>query len=92
MSKFTATERLTQLLAMIPHIAGRGYVSLDELSERFSYPRNELVSDLTDVLPYVGVAPFTPDMLVEVTIDEHRVRIDYADWFTRPLRLSMRSP
>jgi proteasome accessory factor C len=88
MSKFTATERLTRLLAMIPHIAGRGYVSLDELSKRFSYPRNELVSDLTDVLPFVGVAPFTPDMLVEVTIDEHRVRIDYADWFTRPLRLS----
>jgi proteasome accessory factor C len=87
-SRFTAAERLTRLLAMIPHVAGRGYVSLDELSARFSYPRDELVADLTDVLPYVGVAPFTPDMLVEVTIDEHRVRIDYADWFTRPLRLS----
>jgi proteasome accessory factor C len=88
MSRFTATERLTRLLAMIPHVAGRGYVSLDELSARFAYPRAELVSDLTDVLPYVGVAPFSPDTLVEVSIDEHRVRIDYADWFARPLRLS----
>jgi proteasome accessory factor C len=88
MSRFTATERLTRLLAMIPHVAGRGYVPLDDLAARFSYPRAELVADLTDVLPYVGVAPFTPDMLVEVSIDEHRVRIDYADWFTRPLRLS----
>jgi proteasome accessory factor C len=40
------------------------------------------------VLPYVGVAPFTPDALVEVVIDEDHVRIDYADWFSRPLRLS----
>jgi proteasome accessory factor C len=87
-SRFSATERLTRLLAMIPHVAGRGYVSLDELSTRFAYPRADLVADLTDVLPYVGVAPFTPDTLVEVTIDEHRVRIDYADWFVRPLRLS----
>jgi proteasome accessory factor C len=87
-SKFTAAERLTRLLAIIPHVAGRGYVSLDDLSARFSYPRADLVADLTDVLPYVGVAPFTPDTLIEVTIDEHRVRIDYADWFVRPLRLS----
>src|SRR5690606_38942063 len=47
-----------------------------------------LAADLTDVLPFVGVAPFTPDTLIEVTIDEHRVRIDYADWFARPLRLA----
>jgi len=76
------------LLAIIPHVAGQGFVSLDDLSTRFSYPRSDLVADLTDVLPYVGVAPFTPDTLIEVTIDEHRVRIDYADWFVRPLRLS----
>jgi proteasome accessory factor C len=88
MSKFTATERLTRLLAIIPHVAGRGYVSLDEVSARFAYPRAELVADLTEVLPYVGVAPFTPDTLIEVTVDEDRVRIDYADWFARPLRLS----
>jgi proteasome accessory factor C len=87
-SKFTAAERLTRLLAIIPHVAGKGYVSLDDLSARFAYPRADLVKDLTDVLPYVGVAPFTPDTLIEVTIDEHRVRIDYADWFVRPLRLA----
>jgi proteasome accessory factor C len=87
-SRFTATERLTRLLAIIPHVAGRGFVSLDDVSERFAYPRSELVADLTEVLPYVGVAPFTPDALIEVTVDEHRVRIDYADWFSRPMRLS----
>jgi proteasome accessory factor C len=88
MTRFSAAERLTRLLAIIPHVAGRGFVSIDELSARFAYPRAELVADLTDVLPYVGVAPFTPDTLVEVSIDEDRVRIDYADWFMRPLRLA----
>lgn len=88
MSRLTATDRLTRLLAIIPHVAGRGYVSLDDLARRFEYPRAELAADLTDVLPFVGVAPFTPDTLIEVTIDEHRVRIDYADWFSRPLRLA----
>ena len=68
MSRFTATERLTRLLAIIPHVAGKGYVSLDEISARFAYPRAELVADLTGVLPYVGVAPFTPDTMIEVTI------------------------
>jgi proteasome accessory factor C len=87
MSRFTASERLTRLLAVIPHVAGRGYVPLDEIVERFGYPRAELVADLTEVLPYVGVAPFTPDTLIEVTVDEDRVRIDYADWFAKPLRL-----
>ena len=88
MSRFTAGERLTRLLAVIPHVAGRGYVPLDEIVERFGYPRADLVDDLTAVLPYVGVAPFTPDTLIEVTVDEDRVRIDYADWFAKPLRLS----
>src|SRR5688572_14743688 len=88
MSRFSATERLTRLLAVIPHVAGRGYVALDDIAARFTYPRAELVADLTEVLPYVGVAPFTPDALIEVTVDEDRVRIDYADWFSRPLRLS----
>jgi proteasome accessory factor C len=87
-SRFTASERLTRLLAVIPHVAGRGYVPLDEIVERFGYPRADLVADLTEVLPYVGVAPFTPDTLIEVSVDEGNVRIDYADWFAKPLRLA----
>jgi proteasome accessory factor C len=86
-SRFTATERLTRMLAIIPHVAGRGFVSLDDIAERFSYPRDELVTDVSDVLPFVGVAPFSPDTLIEVVVDDERMRIDYADWFARPLRL-----
>jgi proteasome accessory factor C len=87
-TRFRATDRLTRLLAIIPHVAGRGFVPLDDMATRFSYPRDELVADLTQVLPFVGVAPFTPDTLIEVTVDDERMRIDYADWFSRPLRLS----
>jgi proteasome accessory factor C len=88
MTRLTAADRLTRLLAVIPHVAGRGFVPLDEIAERFDYPRAELVADLTGVLPFVGVAPFTPDALIEVDVDDERVRIDYADWFARPLRLA----
>jgi proteasome accessory factor C len=87
-ARFSAPARLARLLAIIPHVAGRGFVALDELAARFSYPADELAADLGDVLPYVGVAPFTPDTLIEVTFDEDHVRIDYADWFARPLRLA----
>jgi len=37
---------------------------------------------------YVGVPPYTPDTLIEVTIDDDMVWISYADWFARPMRLS----
>ena len=32
--------------------------------------------------------PFTPDALIEVELGDDRVRIRYADWFARPLRLT----
>ena len=86
-TRLTAPDRLARLLAVIPYVAGRGAVAIDEIAARFSYPRNELVADLTDVVGYVGVAPFTPDTMIEVTVDDEHVWIVYAKWFERPMRL-----
>lgn len=86
-ARLTAPDRLARLLAVIPYVAGRGAVPIDEIAARFSYPRAELVADLTGVVGYVGVAPFTPDTMIEVTVDDENVWIVYAKWFERPMRL-----
>jgi proteasome accessory factor C len=86
-ARLTAPEKVARLLAVIPYVAGRGPVPIDEIAARFSYPKKELVADLTGVVGYVGVAPFTPDTMIEVTVDDEHVWIVYGKWFERPMRL-----
>lgn len=88
MSKITATDRMARLIAAIPWIVAQDGAAVDEIAERFDYPRDLLLSDLQDVVFYVGVPPYTPDTLIEVTIDDDMVWISYAEWFSRPMRLS----
>lgn len=88
MSKITATDRMARLIAAIPWIVAQDGASVDEIAERFDYPRALLLQDLQDVVFYVGVPPYTPDTLIEVAIDDDMVWISYADWFSRPMRLS----
>lgn len=88
MSKISATDRMARLIAAIPWIVDQDGALVDEISERFDYPRDLLLQDLQDVVFYVGVPPYTPDTLIEVTIDDDMVWISYADWFSRPMRLS----
>ena len=86
-AKLTATDRLARLLAVIPWVAERDGVPLAEVAQRFSYPLDRLVDDLQNVVYFVGVYPFTPESLIEVSVEDERVWIRYADWFARPLRL-----
>ena len=86
--QMTAAERLSRLLAVIPYVVERRGAPIDEIATRFDYPREQLVADLTGVLFFVGVHPFTPDSLIEVDITDDEVQISYADWFSRPLRLT----
>ncbi len=84
----SATDRMKRLVAAIPWIVAQDGASLDEISERFDYPRNLLVDDLREVVFFVGVPPYTPDTLIEVYIDDDVVYISYADWFSRPMKLT----
>lgn len=84
----SAKDRMARLIAAIPWIVAQDGAAVDEISERFDYPRDQLVKDLTDVVFYVGVPPYTPDTLIDVTIDDDMVWISYADWFSRPMKLS----
>lgn len=87
-ARLTARERMARLLAVIPWVVERDGAGLDEIATRFDYPRAQLVADLTEVVLFVGVHPFTPDSLIEVDISDERVQIRYADWFSQPLRLT----
>ncbi len=86
--RLTVAERLARLLGVIPWVVDRGGAHVEEISTRFDYPRAQLLEDLTGVLFFVGVHPFTPDVLIEVDIVDEIVEIRYADWFSRPLRLT----
>ena len=86
--KLSASERMTRLLAVIPWVVQQQGAPIDEIVARFDYPRSQLVEDLTGVVFFVGVHPFTPDSMIEVDISDDEVQISYADWFSRPLRLT----
>ncbi len=84
-----AGDRMIRLLSIIPWVARHADgAPIEEVVTRFAYPRDQLLHDLTEVVFFVGVYPFTPDVLIEVEISDDRVQIRYADWFSRPLRLT----
>ena len=83
----TAGERLRRVLAMVPWIVARPGVAVADVADRFGISEAELVADL-EVVWMVGLPPYTPDALVEVTMEDGKVWIQYADFFARPLRLT----
>lgn len=83
----TATDRLRRLLAMIPWLAGRDGPTVEEVTARFGITRRQLEEDL-ELLMVVGVPPYTPDELFEMTIEYGRVFARLTPSFDRPLRLS----
>jgi len=83
----SADERLHRLLALVPWVAAHDGPRIDDVCARFGCTSEELVDDL-DLLFLCGLHPYTPDMLIDVDVDDGRVWIRYADYFSRPLRLT----
>lgn len=88
MSRVTATDRVQRILAVLPWVVQHQGATVQEICERFGLSRKELLDDLDFVFYNVGLHPFTPDMLAEVSIDEDRVTVQLGDYFRRPLRLT----
>jgi proteasome accessory factor C len=82
-----AEDRLRRLLALIPWVAAHDGPTVEEVCARFGLTEGELVTDLS-MLPLCGLHPYTPDMLIEADIDEGRVWVRYAEYFSRPLRMT----
>lgn len=88
-TQLSVVERMARLLGVVPWVVEQGGAHLDEIADRFDYPRDQLLEDLEQRLFFVGVHPFTPDTLINVFIEDGIVDIQYAaDWFSRPMQLS----
>ena len=88
MARPPAEDRLRRILAVVPWVAASDGPRLADVCERFGYEsETELREDL-DLLFLCGVPPYTPDALIEVDVAGGRVWIRYADWWSRPLRLT----
>jgi proteasome accessory factor C len=83
----SATDRVMRMLSVVPWIAAHEGPLVADVCRRFGIERNQLVDDL-NVVQFVGLPPYTPDMLIEVAFEADRVWVRFADVFSRPLRLS----
>jgi len=83
----TASDRFLRLLTVVPWIAAQDGPRLEEVCERFGMTRKQLLDDL-QIIPLVGLPPYTPDTLIDVTIEGDRVWLRFADVFARPLQLT----
>ncbi|HEX3394645.1 MAG TPA: WYL domain-containing protein [Acidimicrobiales bacterium] len=83
----SAHERLQRLLALVPWVAAHDGPLVADVCTRFGCTEAELASDL-DLLFLCGLHPYTPDTLIDVDVADGRVWIRYADYFSRPLRLT----
>ena len=87
MTRVRASDRMQRVLAIVPWIAAHDGPRIDDICTRFGMTREQLIQDI-DIASFVGVAPYTPDQLVEVVYDDERVWVRYPRMFTRPLRLT----
>tara|TARA_B100000700_G_C15031912_1_gene851009 strand:- start:687 stop:1673 length:987 start_codon:yes stop_codon:yes gene_type:complete len=83
-----ATERLERLVSMVPWLIENNGATINELVDRFQYPRETLLNDLTKVLFFVGPHPHTPDNLIEINLQDDEVWISQANYLARPLNLT----
>ncbi|GIU99767.1 MAG: protein pafC [Actinomycetota bacterium] len=81
------SERLKRLLAIVPYVVRHPGVELAELERLFHIPEEALVEDL-NLLFLSGLPPYSPGDLIDVEIQDGRVWIRMADYFSRPLRLT----
>ena len=83
----TAPERMRRLLALVPWVAAHDGPTVEEVCARFGLTRRELAADL-EVIPFVGLPPYTPDQPIDVVFEEDRVWVRFAPVFERPMTLT----
>jgi len=82
-----ASDRLQRLLLMVPYVVRHPGTELAEIARAVGADESDLVEDL-NLLFVTGLPPYGPGDLIDVEIDEGRVWIRMADYFSRPVRLT----
>jgi len=83
----TAPARLRRLLTIVPYVVRNPGTPLADVARLFAVSESDLVQDL-NLLFVSGLPPYGPGDLIEVDLDEGRVWIAMADYFSRPVRLT----
>jgi proteasome accessory factor C len=81
------TERLRRILALLPYAIQHPGTTVEELAERFGVPSRQVLADL-NLVELCGLPGYTPDVLIEVAIQDGGVYVRTADYFERPLRIT----
>ncbi len=82
-----ASERLRRLLVIVPYLVRHPGTEVAELGRLFGVDEAELLEDLGRLF-LSGLPPYGPGDLIGVDIEEGRVWIEMADYFSKPLRLT----
>jgi proteasome accessory factor C len=82
-----AAERLRRLLVVVPYVVQHPGAEIAEVSRMFGVGERELLEDL-NMLFVSGLPPYGPGDLIDVQVEEGRVWIGMADYFSRPIRLT----
>jgi len=81
-------ERLRRLLLIVPAVRRRPGIKLPELALELGLEAQELREDI-DLLGLVGRPPFSPDDLIDISVDERdRVSVTLDQSFSRPPQLT----
>lgn len=88
MTATSTQRRLTRILALVPWVLANPYPRVSQVMERFGYEtERDLAKDLS-LLFVCGVPGYGPGDLMVAFIDDDRVILDMADYFSKPLRLT----
>ncbi|MFL5312557.1 MAG: helix-turn-helix transcriptional regulator [Myxococcales bacterium] len=81
-------ERLRRLLLIVPAARRRPGIRVEELARELGLAPDELMEDI-DLLGFVGRPPFSPDDLIDISVDERgRVTVMLDQSFSRPPQLT----
>jgi proteasome accessory factor C len=82
-----AAIRLRRLLILVPYLIRHPGASVEEVSRLFDVGERELLEDL-NLLFVSGLPPYGPADLIDVQVEEGRIWVGMADYFSRPVRLT----
>jgi proteasome accessory factor C len=80
-------RRLRRILSLLPYAMKHPGVTVDELARKFGVSKREVLADLQLVF-LCGLPGYGPGDLIDVSIDDDRVHVRMADYFSAPLRLA----
>ena len=83
----TQRDRLGRLLFIVPYVAQREGVPLQELAQLLGVRSGQLEADIS-LLSMVGQPPLTPDHLIDLYIEDDLVYVHLDQNLDRPLRLT----